>query len=105
MLLISFLYIVNDISLLLIITIYRILVKCFGWKFLRTSKIACGEGDLMVDYLVKMTNPQLKRMDIVKDEPAINPRMTTVPRSYRTGDRFAGRRVVTIGGGSGTFSV
>ncbi|MBE3560082.1 MAG: YvcK family protein [Ktedonobacteraceae bacterium] len=24
---------------------------------------------------------------------------------YRTGDRFAGRRVVTIGGGSGTFSV
>ncbi len=25
--------------------------------------------------------------------------------NYRTGDRFAGRRVVTIGGGSGTFSV
>lgn len=25
--------------------------------------------------------------------------------TYRTGDRFAGRRVVTIGGGSGTFSV
>ncbi len=24
--------------------------------------------------------------------------------SYRTGDRFAGRRIVTIGGGSGTFS-
>lgn len=27
-----------------------------------------------------------------------------MPASYRTGDRFAGRRVVTIGGGSGTFS-
>jgi uncharacterized cofD-like protein len=28
-----------------------------------------------------------------------------VPGYYRGGDRFAGRRVVTIGGGSGTFSV
>ncbi len=26
-------------------------------------------------------------------------------RNYRTGDQFAGRRVVTIGGGSGTFSL
>src|SRR5260370_42326702 len=59
----------------------------------------------MIDYLVKMTNSHSKRMDIVKDEPAISHRRTTVPGSYRTGDRFAGRRVVTIGGGSGTFSV
>src|SRR6266513_576843 len=58
----------------------------------------------MIDYLVKMTSSHLKRMDIVKDEPAISHRRTTVPGSYRTGDRFAGRRVVTIGGGSGTFS-
>jgi len=28
-----------------------------------------------------------------------------VPEHYRTGDRFAGRRVVTIGGGTGTFSL
>jgi conserved hypothetical protein, cofD-related len=28
-----------------------------------------------------------------------------VQRNYRTGDEFAGRRVVTIGGGSGTFSL
>src|SRR6266550_5702781 len=59
----------------------------------------------MIDCLVKMTSSQLKRMDILKDEPAISHRRTTVPGSYRTGDRFAGRRVVTIGGGSGTFSV
>src|SRR5881296_3386917 len=59
----------------------------------------------MIDYLVKMTSSHLKRMDIVKDEPEISHRRTTVPGSYRTGDRFAGRRVVTIGGGSGTFSV
>src|SRR5437764_12606229 len=59
----------------------------------------------MIDYLVKMTSPHLKRMEIVKDEPEISHRRTTVPGSYRTGDSFAGRRVVTIGGGSGTFSV
>ncbi len=59
----------------------------------------------MIDYLVKMTSSHLKRMEIVKDEPEINHRRTTVPGSYRTGDSFAGRRVVTIGGGSGTFSV
>src|SRR5947209_5333485 len=44
-------------------------------------------------------------MDIVNDEPEISRRRNTVPGTYRTGDRFAGRRVVTIGGGSGTFSV
>src|SRR6266576_3724449 len=59
----------------------------------------------MIDYFVKMTSSHLKRMEIVKDEPEINHRRTTVPGSYRTGDSFAGRRVVTIGGGSGTFSV
>src|SRR6266852_1480654 len=59
----------------------------------------------MIDYLVKMTCSRLKRMDIVKEEPEISHRRTTVPGSYRTGDSFAGRRVVTIGGGSGTFSV
>jgi len=41
----------------------------------------------------------------VNDEPEISHRRTTVPGNYRTGDRFAGRRVVTIGGGTGTFSV
>src|SRR5438552_18136387 len=59
----------------------------------------------MIDCLVKMTSSQLKRMNIVKDESAMSSRRTTVPGTYRTGDRFAGRRVVTIGGGSGTFSV
>src|SRR5438067_11978051 len=59
----------------------------------------------MIDYLVKMTSSHLKRMEIVKDEPEISHRRTTLPGNYRTGDRFAGRRVVTIGGGSGTFSV
>src|SRR2546423_14884208 len=58
----------------------------------------------MIDYLVKMTSSHLKRMEIVKDETGISHRRTTVPGSYRTGDRFAGRRIVTIGGGSGTFS-
>lgn len=28
-----------------------------------------------------------------------------MPASYRTGDRFAGRRIVTIGGGTGTFAL
>src|SRR5579884_1089162 len=42
---------------------------------------------------------------IVNDEPEISHRRTSVPGNYRTGDQFAGRRVVTIGGGSGTFSV
>src|SRR6266704_4342333 len=59
----------------------------------------------MIDYLVKVTSSSLQRLDIVKDETEISHRRTTVPGSYRTGDSFAGRRVVTIGGGSGTFSV
>jgi len=41
----------------------------------------------------------------VNDEPEISHRRKFVPLSHRIGDRFAGRRVVTIGGGSGTFSV
>src|SRR5437667_9152574 len=58
----------------------------------------------MIDYLVKMTSSRLKRMDIVKDEPEISHRRTTMPETHHTEDRFAGRRIVTIGGGSGTFS-
>jgi uncharacterized cofD-like protein len=42
---------------------------------------------------------------IVNDEPEISHRRTTVQGNHRTGDQFAGRRVVTIGGGTGTFSV
>jgi uncharacterized cofD-like protein len=42
---------------------------------------------------------------MVKDESENSYRRTTVTGQYRMGDRFAGRRVVTIGGGSGTFSV
>jgi len=38
-------------------------------------------------------------------DPEISRRRHTVQGHHRTGDRFAGRRVVTIGGGSGTFSV
>lgn len=38
------------------------------------------------------------------DEPEISHRRTPLPAYHHTGDRFAGRRVVTIGGGSGTFS-
>ena len=41
----------------------------------------------------------------MNDEPEISRRRIFVPGTYHTGDRFAGRRVVTIGGGSGTFSV
>lgn len=41
----------------------------------------------------------------MNDEPEISHRRNTLQGNYRTGDRFAGRRVVTIGGGSGTFSV
>src|SRR2546428_186980 len=42
---------------------------------------------------------------IVSDEPEISPRRTKVAGYHRNGDRFAGRRVVTIGGGTGTFSL
>jgi uncharacterized cofD-like protein len=41
----------------------------------------------------------------VNDEPEISSRRTTLPGNYRTGDRSAGRRIVTLGGGTGTFSV
>jgi uncharacterized cofD-like protein len=41
----------------------------------------------------------------VDTEPEISRRRDLVQRSYRTGDQYAGRRIVTIGGGSGTFSL
>ena len=41
----------------------------------------------------------------MNDVPEISHRRQTVQETQRTGDRFAGRRVVTIGGGSGTFSM
>ncbi len=41
----------------------------------------------------------------MEDELEISRGRNTVPAFQRTGDRFAGRRVVTIGGGSGTFSL
>jgi len=41
----------------------------------------------------------------VSDEPEISPRRTKVAAYHHTGDRFAGRRVVTIGGGTGTFAL
>src|SRR5437763_7625641 len=42
---------------------------------------------------------------IVNHEVEVSHRRTTVQGNHRTGDQFAGRRVVTIGGGTGTFSV
>src|SRR5437588_11706619 len=44
-------------------------------------------------------------MYLVNDQPAINQRRSIVPGPHRDGDRLTGRRVVTIGGGSGKFSV
>ena len=41
----------------------------------------------------------------MSDEPEIGPRRTKVAAYHHTGDRFAGRRVVTIGGGTGTFAL
>ena len=41
----------------------------------------------------------------MNDEPGISHRRNNVPGQYTIGDRFAGRRVVTIGGGTGTFSL
>ena len=38
-------------------------------------------------------------------DPEISRRRYAVQGNHRAGDRFAGRRVVTIGGGSGTFSI
>ena len=42
---------------------------------------------------------------MVNDEAEISHRRASVLGNYRNGDRFAGRRIVTIGGGSGTFSL
>src|SRR5215469_929499 len=42
---------------------------------------------------------------MVKSEAEISQRRAPLPANTRTEDRFAGRRVVTIGGGSGTFSL
>ena len=42
---------------------------------------------------------------MVTGEAEINQGRVTLPANTRTEDRFAGRRVVTIGGGSGTFSL
>jgi uncharacterized cofD-like protein len=41
----------------------------------------------------------------MNDEPETNTRRRNMPGSNRAGDRFAGRRVVTIGGGTGTFAL
>lgn len=41
----------------------------------------------------------------MNDEPEISYRRNNLRGYYRTGDQFAGRRVVTIGGGTGTFSL
>ena len=40
----------------------------------------------------------------MNEEPEISNGSSTLPANQRFGDSFAGRRVVTIGGGSGTFS-
>ncbi len=40
----------------------------------------------------------------MNDEPQVSRRRHTIQENNRIADRFAGRRVVTIGGGSGTFS-
>ncbi len=42
---------------------------------------------------------------MVDNQSERNQRSYTVQRNYRSQDQFAGRRVVTIGGGSGTFSL
>jgi uncharacterized cofD-like protein len=41
----------------------------------------------------------------VSKEPEISHGRNNVPGHYRIGDQYAGRRVVTIGGGTGTFSL
>ena len=41
----------------------------------------------------------------MKDKPEIIHRRSNVPGNYTNGDRYAGHRVVTIGGGTGTFSL
>ncbi len=42
---------------------------------------------------------------MVNDEAEISHMRASMLGNYRNGDRFAGRRIVTIGGGSGTFSL
>src|SRR5437016_2751327 len=44
-------------------------------------------------------------MYLVNDQPAISQRRSIVPGPHRDGDRVTAGRVVTIGGGSGTFAV
>ncbi len=52
-----------------------------------------------------MDAPLIKKKDVVViDEPELSHRRNSLPAHHHTGDRFAGRRIVTIGGGSGTFS-
>ena len=41
----------------------------------------------------------------MSNEPEISQGRDSVPGHYHTGDQYAGRRVVTIGGGTGTFSL
>lgn len=41
----------------------------------------------------------------MNEEPEISNRRKDVPESNRAGERLAGRRVVTIGGGTGTFAL
>ncbi len=47
----------------------------------------------------------MEKGNIVNDEPENSNRGKTVTEYNHTGDRFAGRRVVTIGGGTGTFAL
>src|SRR5579863_5230606 len=46
-----------------------------------------------------------ERICILSEESEMSNRRTIVQAYYRTGDQFAGRRVVTIGGGTGTFGL
>src|SRR5450631_365213 len=48
---------------------------------------------------------KIEEDSIVDVDPEISRRRYAVQGNHRAGDRFAGRRVVTIGGGSGTFSL
>ena len=42
---------------------------------------------------------------MVKNEPEFSRRRSNFPGQTTTGDRYAGQRIVTIGGGTGTFSL
>src|SRR5215472_9497681 len=50
-------------------------------------------------------NIHVERKRIVNDESETSNRRINVQGYHRAGDRFAGRRVVTIGGGTGTFGL